>query len=56
MEDLLVARIFRQLNVYPYDTKDETGREHICITHPAACIYISNRKNRPTNTGTTNSP
>jgi glycoprotein-N-acetylgalactosamine 3-beta-galactosyltransferase len=37
-EDLLVARIFRQLGVYPYDTKDETGGERY-LNFPPRFFY-----------------
>lgn len=33
-EDLMIARSFRQLGVYPYDTQDETGKERFMLTSP----------------------
>jgi glycoprotein-N-acetylgalactosamine 3-beta-galactosyltransferase len=47
MEDLLVARIFRQLDVYPYDTKDETGGERY-MHHSPGAMYLYQQPQEPT--------
>lgn len=44
-EDTMVAKVFRKMGVYPYETKDENGSERymVCIIRfwPATCLRSS---------------